>query len=158
MFFSGGEGSLPSPPEFWCIRRFIRHLRMLRESTRQHHQHQADVFLKRVLLLCAPFTNTQAVAMSDRDGTSAWRRRQRRLRAQWRHEQQTGAVALAAALHHSAGPKVEMQQNAALRGLNTGTRAEGEDVYEQYHDPRGQKTPLFRGAAWQSLRRRATAE
>ena len=35
------------------------------------------------------------------------RRRQRRLRAQWRHEQQSVAVALAEALHHSAGPKTE---------------------------------------------------
>ena len=33
--------------------------------------------------------------MSDRDATSAWRRRQRRLRAQWRHEQQTVAMVLA---------------------------------------------------------------
>ena len=39
-----------------------------------------------------------------------------------RHEQQSIAMALAAALHHSAGPwekKVEMQQNAAPRGQNT---------------------------------------
>ena len=36
-----------------------------------------------------------------------------------RHEQQTVRMALAAALHHSAGPKekkVEFQQYAALRG------------------------------------------
>ena len=38
-----------------------------------------------------------------------------------RHEQQTVRMALAAALHHSAGPeeKVEMQQNGALRGQKT---------------------------------------
>ena len=34
--------------------------------------------------------------------SSARRRRERRLRAQWRHEQQTVAMALAAATHHSA--------------------------------------------------------
>ena len=62
--------------------------------------------------------------------------------AQWRYEQLTVAMALAAALHHSAGPKVEMQQDAALRGLNTGTRANGEEVLHDAHDaPRGQTTP-----------------
>ena len=34
-------------------------------------------------------------------GTSAWRRRQRRLRSWLRHERQTVAMELAAALHHS---------------------------------------------------------
>ena len=34
---------------------------------------------------------------------AAARRRQRRLRAQWRHEQQSVAMALAAALHHTSG-------------------------------------------------------
>ena len=46
------------------------------------------------------------------------RRRERRLRSMLRHEQQTVRMALAAALHHSVGPKekVELLQNAALRG------------------------------------------
>ena len=40
--------------------------------------------------------------MSDRDGgSSAWRRRQRRLRSMLWHERQTVAMELAAALHHS---------------------------------------------------------
>ena len=60
-----------------------------------------------------------------------------------RHEQQTVRMALAAALHHSAGPKVkvEMQQNGALRGQKTAARA-GEEVVHDAHDAlRGQKTP-----------------
>ena len=35
------------------------------------------------------------------DHGSAWRRRQRRLRSWWRHEQQSVAMALSAAAHHS---------------------------------------------------------
>ena len=56
--------------------------------------------------------------MSDRDGgSSAWRRRQRRLRSMLRHERQTVAMELAAALHHSrdVGPGV----NAGLRAQTT---------------------------------------
>ena len=59
-----------------------------------------------------------------------------------RHEQQLIAMALAAALHHSAGPwekKVEMQQNAALRGQTTGTRAREEVVIATHDALRGQK-------------------
>ena len=61
--------------------------------------------------------------------SAAQRRRQRRLRSMLRHEQQTVRMALAAALHHSAGPKekVEMQQNGAPRGQKTAARA-GEEV------------------------------
>ena len=51
--------------------------------------------------------------------SSARRRRERRLRAQWRHEQQTVAMALTAATHHSA------------------QRGEWRDLYEA---PRGQRT------------------
>ena len=60
-----------------------------------------------------------------------------------RHEQQTVRMALAAALHHSAGPKekVEMQQNGAPRGQKTAARV-GEEVVHDVHDAlRGQKTP-----------------
>ena len=74
---------------------------------------------------------------------AARRRRERRLRSMLRHEQQTVRMALAAALHHSAGPKekVEMQQNGALRGLKTAAWA-GEEVVHDAHDAlRGQKTP-----------------
>ena len=61
-----------------------------------------------------------------------------------RHEQQTVRIALAAALHHSAGPreKVEKQQNGAPRGQKTAARA-GEEVVHDAHDAlRGQKTLL----------------
>ena len=60
-----------------------------------------------------------------------------------RHEQQTVRTALAAALHHSAGPKekVEMQQNGAPRGQETAARAR--EVEEQAAHARmwAQKTP-----------------
>ena len=60
-----------------------------------------------------------------------------------RQEQQTVRMALAAALHHSAGPKekVEMQQNGAPRGQNTGARAREEVVHDAHVALRGQKTP-----------------
>ena len=43
----------------------------------------------------------------DRATGAAWRRRQRRLRSWWRHEQQTVAAVLATFQHHSAprGPR-----------------------------------------------------
>ena len=52
-----------------------------------------------------PTTTTFAVdAMAGVDGAgAAKRRRERRLRAHWRHEQQTVAVALCVARHHSSG-------------------------------------------------------
>ena len=59
------------------------------------------------------------------------RRRQRRLRSWWRHEQQSIAAALATALHHSAqrlvGKKQEWEdaEYVALRGQKTDTRARG---------------------------------
>ena len=72
------------------------------------------------------------------------RRRGRRLRAMLRHEQQSIAMALAAALHHSAGPKekkVELQLYAALRGQHTGARAREEVVHDAHDAPREPKTP-----------------
>ena len=45
---------------------------------------------------------------------AAWRRRQRRLRSMLRHERQTVAMELAAALHHSWG----------WLGMNVGLRAQ----------------------------------
>ena len=59
------------------------------------------------------------------------RRRQRRLRSWWRHEQQSIAAALATALHHSAQrpfPKKQEWEDAeyvALRRQTTDTRAHG---------------------------------
>ena len=58
--------------------------------------------------------------MGDRGCTSAWRRGQQRLRAQWRHGQQTDAMAVAAALGHNAGLEMEMLQHAYA--LNTSAR------------------------------------
>ena len=60
------------------------------------------------------------------------RRRERRLRSAWRHEQLSVAVALAAAAHHSAQP------NAALRGQKPGTRAKEGEVREEHQALRGQ--------------------
>ena len=85
--------------------------------------------------------------MADSSGQpsgAARRRRERRLRSMLRHEQQTVRMALAAALHHSAGPevkKVELQQHAALRGQKTGTRAGEGEVHEKYDAPRRQNAP-----------------
>ena len=60
-----------------------------------------------------------------------------------RHEQQTVRMALAAALHHSAGPKekVEMQQNGAPRGQKTAARAREEVEHATHYGPRAQETP-----------------
>ena len=63
----------------------------------------------------------------DGAGPSAWRRRQRRLRSWLRHERQTVAMELAAALHHSrdVGPR----SHYALRGQNSASSGrEGVEV------------------------------
>ena len=55
------------------------------------------------------------------------------------HEQQTLRMALAAALHHGAGPKekkVELQQYSAQRGQKTGARAREGEVHEKNDAPR----------------------
>ena len=67
--------------------------------------------------------------------SSARRRRERRLRAQWRHEQQTVAMALAAATHHSA------------------QRGEWRDLYEA---PRGERTASAE-ATYDALRSQTTS-
>ena len=71
--------------------------------------------------------------MADGAVGSARRRRERRLRAQWRHEQQTVAMALAAATHHSA------------------QRGEWRDLHEA---PRGQRTAE---ATYDALRSQTTS-
>ena len=65
-------------------------------------------------------------------GSATKRRRERRLRSAWRHEQLSVAMALAAAAHHSAQP------NAALRGQKPGTRAKEGEVREEHLALRGQ--------------------
>ena len=62
------------------------------------------------------------------------RRRQRRLRSMLRHEQQSVAMALAQALHHSAGP-------SKTKVVERRERQEGE-VQAANDAPRGQTTPL----------------
>ena len=68
------------------------------------------------------------------DVGSACRRRERRLRSMLRHERQSIAMALAVALHHSAGPSTKKVVG----------RREGKDEveYEKYVCLRAQKTPL----------------
>ena len=58
--------------------------------------------------------------MTVRDPGSSARRR-RRLCAQWRYEQQTVAMALAVATHHSAQRGEWRDPNEALRGHKTAT-------------------------------------
>ena len=58
--------------------------------------------------------------MAARDaGSSPRLRRERRLRAQWRHEQQSIAMALAAAQHHSAPKSAGPVLQNVLRNQNT---------------------------------------
>ena len=76
-------------------------------------------------LFCVAFCGTPAVAMSGRDGgSSAWRRRQRRLRSMLRHERQTVAMELAAALHHSRDvvPAQHVGQRAQKTANSAGAR------------------------------------
>ena len=64
--------------------------------------------------------------MSDRDGgSSAWRRRQRRLRSVLRHERQTVAMELAAALHPSRDEgRVKFDRPAGTRDRQPRTEPE----------------------------------
>ena len=75
----------------------------------------------------------------DGERTSAWRRRQRRLRSWLRHERQTVAMELAAALHHSrdVGPGTY----AGLRAQKAASSRE-EVEHAQHVGPRAQKTPI----------------
>ena len=83
-----------------------------------------------------PFLVTCFVMMASGQPVSpAQRRRGRRLRSAWQHGQQSIAMALAAATHHSVQP------NAALRGQKTGTRAREEVEIEAHAVPRGQRAP-----------------
>ena len=75
------------------------------------------------------------------DQGSAWRRRQPRLRPWWRHEQQTVAMALSAAAHHSFHKVAAGEKYNALRGQKT-DRARREVEERELHDaPRRQKPP-----------------
>ena len=82
---------------------------------------------------------------------AAWRRRQRRLRSWWRHEQQTVAAVLATVTHHSHS-KVGTA-NAALRGQKTGTstRVGPAEYFELSSDdgrPTGEERPAALSEPW----------
>ena len=77
--------------------------------------------------------------------SSGRRRRERRLRAQWRHEQQTVAMALAAATHHSAQRGEWRDLYEAPRGQRT-ARAEA-----TYDAPRSQRTSVAGDTEFYSL-------
>ena len=72
-------------------------------------------------------------------GSAAKRRRERRLRSAWRHEQLSVAMAVAAALHHSAQRGAGPATYSAPRGQTTATEGE---VREPNNAPRSQKPPL----------------
>ena len=74
------------------------------------------------------FCANQAVAMSERG--SAWRRRERQLRARHRHLRTTVAMELATALHHSAQPAGPVVEGPSE-----------EEVHEKYEALRRQKRP-----------------
>ena len=78
---------------------------------------------------------------------AAWRRRQRRLRSWWRHEEQSVAMALSAAAHHSydkvaAGAKNDLQAQTTDRAGEAAhraprrqrTKAAGEAVFFELSD------------------------
>ena len=58
------------------------------------------------------------------DHGSAWRRRQRRLRSLWRHEQQSVAMALSAAAHHSFDKVAAGETYVGQRAQKTDTAGE----------------------------------
>ena len=72
-------------------------------------------------------------------GSAAKRRRERRLRSAWRHEQLSVAMAVAAALHHSAQRGARPATYSAPRGQKTATEGE---VREPNNAPWSQKPPL----------------
>ena len=83
-------------------------------------------------------------------GTSAMRRRQRRLRSWLRHERQTVAMELAAALHHCRDARSEVAHEA-LRGQKTASSGTRPEPLEEVSEPQvGAVTvghvPLLSGA------------
>ena len=76
-------------------------------------------------------------------GGSALRRRERRLRSFWRHEQMAIQMVLATVTHHSFG-KVGTAR-AALRGQKQGTRTVQGEEHELHHTAKFRTTPLPSG-------------
>ena len=104
-----------------------------------HNHHQARTGLCR--LSCVALRASLAVDM-DVDGagtSSAKRRRERRLRSMLRHERQTVAMELAAALHHSRDGGRETYYG--LRAPETGSSG-GRPVVLTEPEPQGQERPL----------------
>ena len=67
---------------------------------------------------------------------SAKRRRQRRLRSWLRHERQSEAMELAAALHHSRDARSEVAHEA-LRGQKTASSGSRLAPFEEVAEPQG---------------------
>ena len=98
------------------------------------------------------FVETPAVDMDVERG-AAWRRRQRRLRSWWRHEQQTVAAVLATVTHHSHSKVGTV--NDAPRGQKkvTSTRVGPAEYYELSSDD-GRPTGVSgQGHCWSPGRR-----
>ena len=84
-------------------------------------------------------------ADGDRAG-GAMRRRQRRLRAQWRHEQQRLAMAVAAALHHSANMK-SLLEREVVEGTHNARQGQKTDAGVR---PGLARAGARRGGVWAS--------
>ena len=121
-----------------------RRARAVNCQNHNHHNHHRRLCTRVTFFLrfafCIP--NPSGRPMADRGTGSAWRRRQRRLR----HERQTVALELVAALHHSrdVGP----EQYDVLRGqktTNSGTRP------ASLAEPQGTQVVLERHVADQVL-------
>ena len=80
------------------------------------------------------------------DDGSAWRRRQRRVRSWWRHEQQSVARALSAAAHHSYDKVAAGAKYDGLRAQKTDRAGEAANKA-----PRRQKSKAAGGAVFFEL-------
>ena len=88
------------------------------------------------------FLKLWSLAIADLVGTSAQRRRERRLCSWTKHERMTVAMALAEQLHHSV---TRMERDEALRRQKM--RASEEEV-EHERRPSGTEHPTSRDAPW----------
>ena len=103
----------------------------------------ADLY---VLTFCETLAVDTAMSHVERAlgaGGAALRRRERRLRSFWRHEQMAVQMVLATVTHHSFG-KVGTA-HAALRGQKQGTRTVQGEEHELYHTAKFRTTPLPAG-------------
>ena len=77
------------------------------------------------------------------DHGSAWRRRQRRLRSWWRHEQQSVAMALSAAAHHSFDKVAAGAKYDGLRAQTTDRAGEAANKSPRRQKPRAAGEAVF---------------